>query len=97
MIFGNDVKEDLWFAWRLDDPNPGSVYCFQEDPLSPPPRKVASDFVEFLEEVALGDAMKEMGLKKLRDSDADRNDDDDDDDYVPPKEIRPLPGRRGDY
>ena len=107
VAFASDRKEDMWFGWRAGEGKhgPEAVYCYQEDEDAPPPRKVADSFAQFVEEVALGTAMAELGIKRQRpmrrhealsEPDGIRPEDesDEEEEYLPPKTFTPLPGSR---
>jgi len=108
VAFASDRKEDMWFGWRTTEGKhgPEAVYCYQEDEDAPPPRKVADTFTEFVQEVALGTAMAELGIRRQRpmrrhealsEPDGLRPESDseeEDEDYVPPRTWTPLPGSR---
>eukprot|EP01095_Lingulamoeba_sp_RSL-Kostka_P002559 TRINITY_DN1343_c0_g3_i1.p1 TRINITY_DN1343_c0_g3~~TRINITY_DN1343_c0_g3_i1.p1 ORF type:complete len:234 (+),score=103.44 TRINITY_DN1343_c0_g3_i1:120-821(+) len=102
IVFGHDVKEDLWFAWRHSAKDPHAIYVFQEEDNSPPPMEIAEDFMEFIEEVALGTAMQDQGMKKLREprynpiNGMEEEEEESDEEYLPPQKFVPLPnGPRG--
>ena len=67
IVFGNDIQEELWFGWLVGPAGNQTefpIYALDESEKAPPPTKVASSFVEFVEKVALGSEMKKLGLKK---------------------------------
>lgn len=100
IVFANDFKEDLWFAWRQDQMNGEDcpIFCFQEDENCPPPTKVAENFLEFIQEVALGKRMQELDLRKTHfdsvgsEIPPTEHDDQEFEEYVPPKAFKPSPG-----
>ena len=103
VVFGVDVIQHLWFGWCHGvEKHQGKIFAFQEDSRGPPATHVADNFMEFLEEVAIGDRMIEDEVERLLEprnsipSDYDRFDREEDreqDDYHPPKTFVPFPGR----
>lgn len=62
IIFANDIEEDLWFGWRRENQN--VIYVIDKRKDAPPPKKIADNFIEFLETVCLGNRMEKMKIKK---------------------------------
>lgn len=104
IVFGLDVIEHMWFGWCHGvEKHKGKIFCFQEDTRGPPPTHVADDFMEFLEEVAIGNRMMEDQIERLLepreeipsdlDKFGDRGGDDGDEEYKPPQIFIPFAQR----
>lgn len=107
IAFGLDTMEHMWFGWCYGvEKHAGKIFCFQEDTRGPPPTHVADSFMEFLEEIAIGNRMVEDEIERLIEpreeipSDLDRFGDRDgnceEEEYRPPKIFIPF-ARRADF
>lgn len=105
IVFGLDLREHLWFGWcHSVEKYAGRVFVFQEDEKAPPPKSIADNFTEFIQEVSIGNRMKEEQVRRLLEprnltpgdyENFDNDSDDDDPDYVPPQIFIPFPQPRG--
>ena len=108
--FASDIIEDVWFGWKSSDvgENAGKIYCFHEHSECPPPVCISKSFSQFINEVALGNKLRAMGIRKWKenqdndnydDESDDESDEDDDEDgegnsKKPPLLFTPFPGSR---
>jgi len=86
VVFAQETKMSLWFAWKANCTSTSSsplnytIYCFDEQPCAPPPRKVSDNFTDFVLNVALGNVLEKLKLRKFSISEtSDKNDEDDED------------------
>eukprot|EP01094_Clydonella_sp_ATCC50884_P025826 TRINITY_DN6923_c1_g1_i3.p1 TRINITY_DN6923_c1_g1~~TRINITY_DN6923_c1_g1_i3.p1 ORF type:complete len:159 (+),score=44.66 TRINITY_DN6923_c1_g1_i3:432-908(+) len=113
VVFAQDKQTDMWYGWRrmplewcsAEEWAGGKshrVFCFQEEANAPLPKLVARSFTHFVQEVALGTRVDELGVKKTRvelgDDDEVEDDEelDEEDYYHPPRVLQPLPARGTD-
>jgi len=96
IVFAQETVDNLWFGWKFSLAVQGdhSVYCFDEQPRAPPPRKVANNFLEFVNEVCFGPKLEKLGLKRFIENGQEQDKDEDnwsDTEDENPKQAIPEP------
>lgn len=65
LFFAQDTDQDIWFAWKQNNNGDYTIYAVDEQPKAPPPRKVASTFSEFVDNLCLGVGLQKAGIRKF--------------------------------
>jgi len=95
VVFAQETRMNLWFGWKASkapfhistSSSPSlsleySIYCFDEQPCAPPPRKICDNFEDFVLKVCLGNLLEKLKLKKFSvNTDNDNVNDGDDEDW----------------